>query len=67
MEDKITKRIFDSALRSAAPPGLPVEPEHLAAKFGAVIRGSEKASEVEILENPRAKSVLMRSIERVRD
>lgn len=66
LEDKITKRIFDTALKSAAPAGLPVEPEHLAAKFVPVIRGSEKATEAEIAENPRAKSVLMRAVERVR-
>ena len=36
-----------------------------AAKFALVLRSSEKASEVEQIENPRSTSVRLRAIEKV--
>ena len=65
LEDKIVKRFFAAASESLTPRGLPVEIASLAAKFQLVFRGSEKASEQEILENSRAQSVRLRAIERV--
>ena len=65
LEDKIVKRFFVDATESQTPRGLPVEIASLAAKFQLVFRGSEKASEQEILENSRAQSVRLRAIERV--
>ncbi|NDB31217.1 MAG: 16S rRNA (cytosine(1402)-N(4))-methyltransferase, partial [Actinobacteria bacterium] len=47
------------------PQGLPVEIESLSAKFALVFKGSESASEEEILENSRAQSVRLRAIERL--
>lgn len=65
LEDKIVKRFFTAATESKTPIGLPVEIAALAAKFALVFSGSEKASEAEITENPRAQSVRLRAIERV--
>lgn len=65
LEDKIVKRFFAAATESKTPRGLPVEIASLAAKFQLVFRGSEKATESEILENSRAQSVRLRAIERV--
>jgi len=65
LEDKIVKRFFAAASESLTPRGLPVEIASLAAKFQLVFRGSEKATEKEILENSRAQSVRLRAIERV--
>ena len=65
LEDKIVKRFFATATESLTPRGLPVEIASLAAKFQLVFRGSEKASEQEIIENSRAQSVRLRAIERV--
>ncbi|MFM8751972.1 MAG: 16S rRNA (cytosine(1402)-N(4))-methyltransferase RsmH [Actinomycetota bacterium] len=65
LEDKIVKRFFATATESKTPRGLPVEIASLAAKFQLVFRGSEKATESEILENSRAQSVRLRAIERV--
>jgi 16S rRNA (cytosine1402-N4)-methyltransferase len=65
LEDKIVKRFFAAASESLTPRGLPVEIASLAARFQLVFRGSEKATEQEILENSRAQSVRLRAIERV--
>ncbi|MFM8843921.1 MAG: 16S rRNA (cytosine(1402)-N(4))-methyltransferase RsmH [Actinomycetota bacterium] len=65
LEDKIVQRFFAAATESKTPRGLPVEIASLAAKFQLVFRGSEKATESEILENSRAQSVRLRAIERV--
>ena len=65
LEDKIVKRFFATATESLTPRGLPVEIASMAAKFQLVFRGSEKASEQEIIENSRAQSVRLRAIERV--
>lgn len=65
LEDRITKQIFAAASTSKAPPGLPVEPANLAAKFALRVRGAEKASATESASNPRAKSVRLRAIERL--
>lgn len=65
LEDKIVKKIFAQATQSKTPVGLPVEIKALSAKFSLVFSGSQKASDAEILENSRAKSVRLRAIERV--
>ena len=65
LEDKIVKSVFAEASESKSPQGLPVELDHLKAKFQLVFRGSETASEAEIAENSRAQSVRLRAIERV--
>ena len=66
LEDRIVKRALQAASSSTAPPGLPMElPEHRP-QFRLLVRGAELASETEQAENPRAKPVRLRAIERVR-
>lgn len=65
LEDKIVKKAFTEVTASGTPLGLPVDLPNSAAHFSFVIRGSESASEQEILENPRASSMRLRAVERV--
>ena len=65
LEDKIVKQVFAAASESKSPKGLPIEIEHLKAKYQLVFRGSESASAEEIELNSRAQSVRLRAIERV--
>lgn len=66
LEDRIVKRALQAAASSTAPAGLPMElPEHRA-EFRLLVRGAELASEAEQAENPRAKPVRLRAVERVR-
>jgi 16S rRNA (cytosine1402-N4)-methyltransferase len=66
LEDRIVKRALQAAASSTAPAGLPMElPEHRA-EFRLLVRGAELASESEQTENPRAKPVRLRAVERVR-
>ena len=65
LEDRIVKEFFVAASESKTPRELPVEIPELAAKFMLVIRGSERSSEEELIENPRSASVRLRAIERV--
>lgn len=65
LEDKIVKQVFATASESKSPKGLPVEIEHLKAKYQLVFRGGESASSEEIEMNSRAQSVRLRAIERV--
>jgi 16S rRNA (cytosine1402-N4)-methyltransferase len=65
LEDKIVKSAFTEMTTSGTPRGLPVDLPNSAAKFGFVIRGSESATEAEILANPRAQSMRLRAIERL--
>ncbi len=65
LEDKIVKSSFTAVTTSGTPRGLPVDLPNSAAKFGFVIRGSESATDAEILANPRAQSMRLRAIERL--
>jgi 16S rRNA (cytosine1402-N4)-methyltransferase len=66
LEDRITKRVFAEHTRSDLPPDLPFVPEGHEPPLRLVTRGAEKASADEIAENPRAASVRLRAVERVR-
>jgi len=66
LEDRITKQAFVEATRSDVPPDLPFVPEGHEPALRLVTRGSEKASAHEIEENPRAASVRLRAVERLR-
>jgi 16S rRNA (cytosine1402-N4)-methyltransferase len=66
LEDRITKHAFASVTRSDLPPDLPFVPEGHEPALRLVTRGAEKASEAEIARNPRAASVRLRAVERVR-
>ncbi|WP_421013893.1 16S rRNA (cytosine(1402)-N(4))-methyltransferase RsmH [Glutamicibacter creatinolyticus] len=65
LEDKITKRFFVQGSTSSAPPGFPVELEEHKAEFKVLTKGTEKPSEQESAENPRAASARLRAVERI--
>ena len=67
LEDRLTKQAFTRGSRSDAPPDMPVVPESHQPVLRLLTRGAEKASEAEIAENPRARSVRLRAVERVRE
>jgi 16S rRNA (cytosine1402-N4)-methyltransferase len=67
LEDRIVKRVFQARSASTAPRGLPVElPEHRP-ELKLLVRGAEQASDDERAVNPRAASVRLRAVERLRD
>ncbi|MEY4742952.1 MAG: hypothetical protein RIR34_291 [Actinomycetota bacterium] len=67
LEDRIVKQAFVAGSTSSAPIDLPIElPEH-APILKLVVKGAEQASEAEILENPRAASVRLRAVEKIRN
>lgn len=65
LEDRITKRVITAATTSTAPRDLPVVPASMLARFRSLTRGAEQAGEDEIADNPRARSVRMRAVERI--
>ena len=66
LEDRLVKQAFAAATRSVVPPDMPFVPEGHEPALRLVTRGSEKASPAEIEQNPRAASVRLRAVERVR-
>jgi 16S rRNA (cytosine1402-N4)-methyltransferase len=66
LEDRMVKQAFTERTRSTAPPDLPVVPEQYQPELRLITRGSEKATAAEIAENPRAASVRLRAVERIR-
>ncbi|HEU0256955.1 MAG TPA: 16S rRNA (cytosine(1402)-N(4))-methyltransferase RsmH [Microbacteriaceae bacterium] len=66
LEDRIVKRDFAAATASRAPLGLPVEAPAYRPRFVNVFHGAEQADATEIESNPRAASVRLRVVERVR-
>jgi 16S rRNA (cytosine1402-N4)-methyltransferase len=66
LEDRLVKRAFTAASRSDVPEDLPFVPEGHEPALRLVTRGAEQATADEIAENPRAASVRLRAIERVR-
>jgi 16S rRNA (cytosine1402-N4)-methyltransferase len=66
LEDRLTKRVFTVQTTSSLPPDLPFVPEGKEPPLRLLTRGAEKASAEEIAENPRAASVRLRAVERVR-
>jgi 16S rRNA (cytosine1402-N4)-methyltransferase len=66
LEDRITKQVFAGVTRSTVPPDLPVVPEGHEPALRLVTRGAEKATSDEVDANPRAASVRVRAVERVR-
>ncbi len=67
LEDRMVKQAFAAASSDTAPPGLPVVPEALRARFRLVTRGAERPEAEEITANPRSASARLRVIERVRE
>jgi 16S rRNA (cytosine1402-N4)-methyltransferase len=66
LEDRLVKRAFADATRLDVPPDLPFVPEGAEPALRLVTRGAEQADEQEIAANPRAASVRLRAVERVR-
>ncbi|HEX4189768.1 MAG TPA: 16S rRNA (cytosine(1402)-N(4))-methyltransferase RsmH [Marmoricola sp.] len=66
LEDRMTKQEFADRTTSTVPHDLPVVPEEHQPELRLLTRGAEKANEAEIAENPRAASVRLRAVERVR-
>ncbi len=66
LEDRLVKRAFTAASRLDVPEDLPFVPEGSEPALRLVTRGAEVADEHEIEQNPRAASVRLRAIERVR-
>jgi 16S rRNA (cytosine1402-N4)-methyltransferase len=64
-EDRIVKAALAAVANPPVPHGLPVVPHHLRPTGRVLTRGAEKASEDEVLRNPRAASVRLRAIEMV--
>ena len=66
LEDRMVKQVFAERTRSTAPVDMPVVPEEHQPELRLLTRGAEKATEAEIAENPRAASVRLRAVERIR-
>jgi 16S rRNA (cytosine1402-N4)-methyltransferase len=67
LEDRLVKQAFAAVTRSIAPPDLPVVPDELQPAFRRVTRGAERADAAEIATNPRAASVRLRAVERIKE
>ena len=65
LEDRITKRAFTEVTTTDVPRDLPFVPEGHEAQFRLVTRGAEMATDAEIEENSRARSVRLRVVERI--
>ena len=66
LEDRLVKRAFTAVTRLDVPEDLPFLPEGSEPFLRLVTRGAEVADEHEIEQNPRAASVRLRAVERVR-
>ncbi|OAV60833.1 16S rRNA (cytosine(1402)-N(4))-methyltransferase RsmH [Enteractinococcus helveticum] len=66
LEDRITKKAFQAEATSLTPPGFPVELEEYAPVVDILTRGTEKPTEEEIDQNPRAASAKVRAIQKIR-
>lgn len=65
-EDRLVKRAFTEVTRLDVPVDLPFVPEGAEPEFRSVTRGAEMADAAENEHNPRAASVRLRAVERVR-
>jgi 16S rRNA (cytosine1402-N4)-methyltransferase len=66
LEDRLVKQAFATQTRAVVPEDLPVVPEDRQPPCRLLTRGAEKAGAEEISHNPRAASVRLRALERVR-
>ena len=66
LEDRLVKRAFTAATRVDVPPDLPFVPADREPALRLVTRGAEQADADEIAHNPRAASVRLRAVERIR-
>ncbi len=66
LEDRMVKRAFVDVTRLDVPDDMPFVPEGHEPPMRLVTRGAEVADDQEIASNPRAASVRLRAVERVR-
>ncbi|WP_203335242.1 16S rRNA (cytosine(1402)-N(4))-methyltransferase RsmH [Nocardioides limicola] len=66
LEDRLVKRTFAEVTSTDVPDDMPFVPEGHEPEFRRITRGAEKADADEIAANPRAASVRLRAVERVR-
>ena len=66
LEDRLVKQAFAEVTRSKVPHDMPIVPEGQEPALRLVTRGAERASAAEAEANPRAASVRLRAVERVR-
>lgn len=66
LEDRLVKRAFAEQTHTDVPPDMPFVPEGHEPALRLLTRGAEKAAAEEIADNPRAASVRLRAVERVR-
>jgi 16S rRNA (cytosine1402-N4)-methyltransferase len=66
LEDRMVKQAFTAVTRSTVPPDLPVVPDELQPAYRLVTRGAERAGDDETATNPRAASVRLRAVERIK-
>jgi 16S rRNA (cytosine1402-N4)-methyltransferase len=66
LEDRLVKQAFARVTRVDVPPDLPIVPEDRQPALRLLTRGAERAHAEEIAHNPRAASVRLRAVERIR-
>ena len=66
LEDRLVKQTFAAVTRSDVPADLPFVPAGHEPALRLLTRGAEKAGPQEVQHNPRAASVRLRAVERVR-
>jgi 16S rRNA (cytosine1402-N4)-methyltransferase len=66
LEDRLVKSAFTAVTRSDVPPDLPFVPEGHEPPMRLLTRGAEQAGPDEVAANPRAASVRLRAVERLR-
>lgn len=67
LEDRIVKRSFAELAVDRTPPGLPITLASAGPQIRLLSKGSEAATDAEILANPRANSVRLRAAVRIRE
>jgi 16S rRNA (cytosine1402-N4)-methyltransferase len=67
LEDRLVKRCFAAGSATTAPVDMPVVPDSARPQLRLLTRGGETATDAEIEDNPRAASVRLRAVERVRE
>ncbi len=66
LEDRLVKQAFAAATTVDVPPDLPFVPAGHEPALRLVTRGAERAGDDEVAANPRAASVRLRAVERIR-
>ncbi|MDY5588610.1 MAG: 16S rRNA (cytosine(1402)-N(4))-methyltransferase RsmH [Arcanobacterium sp.] len=66
LEDRLVKEVFAAGLHSSTPAGLPMELAGHEPYLEALTKGALKASPEEIAHNPRAASVRIRAVRKIR-